>query len=377
MNRQPVRLRTAVNDNCENAVFRTKTQARQLAQIVNNGILADRRNTQIVQAEIKPAMYALRSSDQKMATSDTQNNLSSNERVNECDTRRVTRSSTSSSIKRPSDPLLVDTYAKEIFAYMKYLETKTEIQQNHLSIVNSSITGKMRAILVDWLVQVLERYNLAQETLYLTISLVDRYLQEARVPKEELQLIGVTAMLIAAKYEEIYAPEVNDFAYITAGTYSREQIIEMERKMLFTLQFHVGRPLAINYLRRYSHMSEATAIMHTIGKYTLETCLIDYNLSSVLPSKYAAGAVWLSRRLTQTQPTWSHTLSIEASCDEVNASKIGCAMAKVLHKIHSGRERCKTVQAKYSTIDKGEIAQHELLSVDNLTYIIEEAKRDS
>lgn len=70
------------------------------------------------------------------------------------------------------------------------------------------INDRMRSILVDWLIEVHNKFELMPETLYLTIHIVDRYLSIKTVPRRELQLVGIAAMLIASKYEEIWAPEV-------------------------------------------------------------------------------------------------------------------------------------------------------------------------
>lgn len=78
----------------------------------------------------------------------------------------------------------------------------------------------MRSILVDWLVQVHKRFRLQAETLYLTVSIMDRYLfTSKKVSKNDMQLIGVTSMMIACKYEEIYSPEIDDFVYICDSAY--------------------------------------------------------------------------------------------------------------------------------------------------------------
>lgn len=70
------------------------------------------------------------------------------------------------------------------------------------------INSKMRAILIDWLVEVHRKFELMPESLYLTINIVDRYLSMKVVSRRELQLVGIGSMLIACKYEEIWAPEV-------------------------------------------------------------------------------------------------------------------------------------------------------------------------
>lgn len=68
----------------------------------------------------------------------------------------------------------------------------------------------MRNLLVDWLIDVHLQFNLLQETLYMTVALIDRYLQvcAGSVTTKQLQLVGVTAMFVASKYEEMYPPEI-------------------------------------------------------------------------------------------------------------------------------------------------------------------------
>ena len=77
-------------------------------------------------------------------------------------------------------------------------------------------------MLVGWLVEVHLKFKLLPETLYLTINLIDRYCQMKQVPKVDYQLLGISAMLIASKYEEIYAPEIRDFIYMTDNAYKKE-----------------------------------------------------------------------------------------------------------------------------------------------------------
>ena len=97
----------------------------------------------------------------------------------------------------------------------------------------------MREILVDWLVEVHLKFKLLPETLYLTVNLIDRFLEKENVMRNKLQLVGVTAMLIASKYEEIYPPIVTDFVYITDNAYSKKEILEMEESILCSLEFSV------------------------------------------------------------------------------------------------------------------------------------------
>ena len=110
----------------------------------------------------------------------------------------------------------------------------------------------MRSVLIDWLIQVHLKFHLLQETLYLCVQIIDAYLQLVDVPKMQLQLVGVTAMFVASKYEEMYVPAIDDFVYMTDNTYTKSDIRQMEISILRTLDFMIGKPLPLHFLRRFS-----------------------------------------------------------------------------------------------------------------------------
>ena len=132
----------------------------------------------------------------------------------------------------------------------------------------TEILPKMRAVLIDWLIGVHLQFHLLQETLYTTVAILDRYLQHdvKKISRSKLQLVGVASMLIAAKYEEIYAPEVKDFVYITDRAYTERDILKMEIRVLSVLNFNLGRPLPLHFLRRASKAGGVEAATHTLAK---------------------------------------------------------------------------------------------------------------
>ena len=94
----------------------------------------------------------------------------------------------------------------------------------YMESVQGDINPMMRSILLDWLVEVGQEYRLTSDTLFLSAAFIDRFLSLVDVKRNRLQLVGVTCMLVASKYEEIYAPQVEEFCYITDNTYTREQV---------------------------------------------------------------------------------------------------------------------------------------------------------
>ena len=102
---------------------------------------------------------------------------------------------------------------------------------------------------------------------------------------------------MACKYEEMTIPGMNDFVYVSDNAYSKEDMKDMERRMISTLSYNLGRPLSINFLRRYSKIVQATDIEHTLGKYLLDLTFVDHSLSHMAPSYLSACASFLSRYL--------------------------------------------------------------------------------
>lgn len=136
------------------------------------------------------------------------------------------------------DPQTCAEYAVEIFKFLRENEGQAQPRYGYLE-EQKDINERMRSILVDWLVEVHLKFKLVPESLYLTVNLIDRYLERQQVHRSKLQLVGVTAMLIACKYEEIYPPIVKDFVYITDNAYTKEEILEMEKNMLQALDFDI------------------------------------------------------------------------------------------------------------------------------------------
>lgn len=212
------------------------------------------------------------------------------------------------------NPQLCSEYALETFAYLRGLEGHSRVKENHLA--GQLTNERMRAVLVDWLVEVQSQFKLLQETLHSTIDIIDRYMEvEGKsVSRSRLQLVGVSAMFLAAKIEEMYAPACSDFVYITDNAYSEEEIKATELKIVRALQVRFSQPVSLNFLRRFSKAGDVDVLQHSLAKYSLETCLLDYSMVPVAGSKLAAASLCLSLLvldpITNTVSTvWTPTLS--------------------------------------------------------------------
>lgn len=191
---------------------------------------------------------------------------------------------------------LVSEYAADIHAFLLSEETARLPSPTYMD-TQPDINSRMRAILVDWLVEVHSKYRLHDETLWLCVQIVDRYLETANVMRNRLQLVGVAAMLIAAKFEEIHPPEVRDFAYITDNTYSKQEILDMEAVILNSLEFNLACPTAVHFLSKFQRANQGTEVHKHLAQYLAELSLPDHRSLKYRPSLVAAAAVLLSNRL--------------------------------------------------------------------------------
>lgn len=164
-----------------------------------------------------------------------------------------------------------------------YMDNQTEIQWS------------MRSVLMDWLVQVHHRFLLLPETLFLSVNYIDRFLSCKIVSLGKLQLVGATAIFIAAKYEEISFPSVHEIVYMVDEAYTKDEILKAEQFMLSMLQFELGWPGPMSFLRRISKADDYDLETRTLAKYFLEITIMDERFVGSPPSFAAAGAHCLAR----------------------------------------------------------------------------------
>ena len=146
-----------------------------------------------------------------------------------------------------TDLQYVKEYQEDIFLYLTSLERKIKINPNYIT-TQKDISEKMREILVDWIINVHLKFKLLDETLFLTIILIDRYLEKVQISRNILQLVGVASLFIASKYEEIYPPLAKSFIYITDNAYNRNELLDMERKIFEILEFDISYPSPLRYM---------------------------------------------------------------------------------------------------------------------------------
>ncbi|KAJ9122301.1 hypothetical protein QFC22_001722 [Naganishia vaughanmartiniae] len=212
------------------------------------------------------------------------------------------------------DPTMVLEYQEVIFEYMRDLEYKN--MPNHKYMDDQpNLKWEMRGILTDWLIEVHNKFRLLPETLFLAVNIADRFLSARVVSLSKLQLVGLTCLFIAAKYEEVICPSVANFLYMADGGYTDDEILAAEKYVLTTLSFDLSYPNPMHFLRRVSKAEGYDIQSRTVAKYLMEISLVDERFLNIEPSRLAASATWMAR-LVLGRDEWDATLTHYSGYEE-------------------------------------------------------------
>jgi len=270
------------------------------------------------------------------------------------------------------NPQLCAEYAMETYVYLKQLEARGSVPSNYLS--GCPTNDKMRAVLIDWLIEVQIQFKLLQETLFLTVNTIDRFmaLEGKTVPRSKLQLVGVAAMFLVSKIEEVYAPAVSDFVYITDNAYTDVEIRQMELRIIRALNFDLCQPISLNFLRRYSKAGEVDVLQHSLAKYALEICLLDVNLVHVSGSLLASASLCLSLLLLEKSSSldsvWTATLQYYSGYSAEDVLEILPKVAANVFKMNRSN-KLQAVRTKYKSGKFLKVADIEELKSERLVEL--------
>ena len=196
-------------------------------------------------------------------------------------------------IKVNANPQNVDEYFDDICDELSKYEEKYLVNPQYMS-TQTDINARMRAILIDWLIDVHLKYKLVPQTMYIAVNLIDRYLEKNVTNRAKLQLVGITAMWIACKYEEIYPPELKDFVYITDGAYVKSDVLRMENKMLASLNFNITFPTQWTLFETYRRKLNLDEKTFKLAWFLMELCLINYKTLKFKMSTITASAILIA-----------------------------------------------------------------------------------
>lgn len=218
------------------------------------------------------------------------------------------------------------------------------------------VNEKMRTILIDWLVDVCLKFKLHQETFFLCVDLVDRYLAVARVSRSQLQLVGVTCMLLAAKYEEIWPPEMSECVHVAANTYTADEILRMERQVAGALSFKFTTPTPFPLLLRLLEVTNADNVTRHAAFFFLEHAVLNYKNLHFLPSELAHASLYLAHVMLQHPDPWNYTCQYYSCGTKVEDIR-PCAQTILEFAALITNSKYQAIRRKYSNYKYSEVSR--------------------
>ncbi|QRV76680.1 Cyclin, N-terminal domain [Ceratobasidium sp. AG-Ba] len=231
-------------------------------------------------------------------------------------------------LSRDVKKLLEEEYREEVIQYMHDMEKRT-MSSSAAMEMQPELQWEMRPCLVDFLIEVHLQFRLRPETLYLALNIVDRYVSRRVVYKKHYQLVGCSALWIAAKFEDAKdrVPTVQDLHTMCRATYDESAFIQMEGHVLATIQWTVGHPTAESWLRIActNVCFEDTETQH-VARFIMETTLFYREFIDYPPSVLANASLLLGRHVLgkarRAHEMTPEILEVVRLLDELYATRI-------------------------------------------------------
>jgi cyclin B len=244
-----------------------------------------------------------------------------------------------------AEPQMVCSYITEILSSHRRVEPKFQPDQYIESGKQTQVSKKVRCTLVDWVVEVHRKFKLKQETLFLAINILDRFLSARGVSKDKLQLVASTCIFVASKWEDMWPPLCKDLVYVGSRAFSKADIVKMEVTILNAIKFDIGVPTSFRFFKRYAKAAGANTQMNHLVSYLIELTMHDYDLLRFTPSMIAASCTNIAQKMLRSG-SWDSTLRNETGYTEDAIAPCVDAINTFFHALPA---EVKNVKTKYTS----------------------------
>ena len=261
----------------------------------------------------------------------------------------------------PSNPQHVPEFQEEIWTFLKTIEISNPVNAFYMNN-QADINPKMRSILIDWLVDVHIKFKLLSQSLFLTVNLIDRFLAKETVARQQLQLVGITSLMLVCKFEEIYPPLLKDYVAVCDGAYSRQQILEMEDHMIISLNFDLMRTSCFTFLEQLQLKINLEPRAFVFARYILENSLFDLNLLKYNNVQLVGGSIFLVNKIFK-RGNWKMGFEDFTGIDESDARQFARDLFLTMQKMES--VNLTAVKRKFGTPEMFEVAKYRIEKAHN------------
>ena len=242
-----------------------------------------------------------------------------------------------------------ELYLNLIFDEQRFYQ---KINYNYMNF-QKNINSNMRAILIDWLIDVHYRFNMKRKTLFHCVFIIDAYLSKNTVERTKLQLLGMVALLIACKQNEIIYPRLTSFLAVADNAYTLKELTDMELKVIKKLEFDILAPTAEEFFSINADYFEFTQKQRFFGEYLLDVSLLDFGLLKYKPSTIAVACGYIVMKFFHLNGI---NLIIDNASPDVNQNNVKecakhlCFLMKFISQSVLGATKNKYMSDKYMKV---------------------------
>ncbi|XP_078341323.1 G2/mitotic-specific cyclin-B-like [Crassostrea virginica] len=263
------------------------------------------------------------------------------------------------------------TYARDIYSYLQTVEKRWQIPEDFLD--SGEIKPKTRSILMDWFIQVQVYLELLDTTLHMAVMFVDRFLSIQQITASSLQLLGITCILIAAKYYERFPPQVADLVFLTDNTYKVNQVFTMERIVLRKFGFDLNSTDPVSTMEHFLQIANADRMTKEMAKYVLDLTITCHSFCSVRSTLIAAASVYTARRICVEDKAW--TAGLEHFSAYTERDLIGCVKEMLRMLIQAPEAKLQAARKKHAASTFQRISHHIVLQSKPAEILQEEEEK--
>ena len=190
-------------------------------------------------------------------------------------------------------------YFNDIWESFIQRESINNYSYKDIISIQTDIKESMRCILIDWIISLQNKFFKKIDTFFLTINLIDRFLSKKPILRTRFQLLGVSSLFIAIKYEEIYMKNINDFVELTARAFDKSEILEMEKTIIDLVEFNLDLPLSHDFFGLLSTVFKFDEKEYIFGCFLLEAFLLDITCCEYKQSQIALATIFIVLGLRQ------------------------------------------------------------------------------
>lgn len=190
-------------------------------------------------------------------------------------------------------------YLNDIWESFLEKEQYNNYSYKDIISIQTDIKDTMRCILIDWIISLQNKFFMKNNTLFLTINLIDRYLSKKSILRTQFQLLGVASLFIAYKYEEIYIKKIDDFVNLAAGAFNKSEILEMENNIVDLIEFNLDLPLSNDFFDLLSTVYKFDKKEYYFGYFLLEAFFLDISCCEYKQSQIALATCFIILGLRQ------------------------------------------------------------------------------